>query len=713
MNQNSNMYEILGKLNSISAPQTKSEPKQNLQESVQTAQSQSPYDRLSEKYQRYVDRVSSGEQLNEKYMGFKKLEKSLADRGDVKDPAAVAASIGRKKYGKEKFQKAAAAGKKMGEGVVAQGSIKSTDSGTEYKAEPGHRVKATIQPPGSPNAGKTDVEFVKAKPQGQAAQPADKQEKSVDESGLQAYLGKKKYGEQGMRALQKAGRDGASKEKMAKIRARHDKMDEADVEEGNFFAHNVLKAKAANKKKADLDGDGDLENVREASKPDYIDLDKDGNKKETMKKAAADKKRHAMDEGWDDMIKDVERRRTSPKVGSSYQGHKGEITKTASGVRHTRRYDPETGETGGGEEPAEKRGRGRPKKGDGPRQERVTAKSRKTDRTAHGQTGFKAGNKRSKEVEEAMETLRRCGYNVDKLEEKAVSTAQQKFMGMAHAMQKGEKIPGASKELKKVAKTMKKGDVEDFAKTKHKGLPKHVKQGKPVDEEMTDVLQAEKPYRDPKSGKMVTPPKGATQPPADSKFAPGDPRNAKPAKPAKKEQSVKETDTNPTDAASNNSKGGMTFGKGIYDSFNRAIEDMIAESSQLNESISINTSISSEGNRNITINATDEDADKLAHILKLAGLSSQQDDHSESCPSCGMGDCGCDHIDEADVEVSNNVPDYPENMGQEDDTEFMTQTISGGLNKPKRDQTTLPHIAVKSVQSEGIERSLWNLYKKV
>jgi hypothetical protein len=48
----------------------------------------------------------------------------------------------------------------------------------------------------------------------------------VQESGLQAYLGKKKYGKEGMQALQKAGRDGASKEKMAKIRARHDKMDE-------------------------------------------------------------------------------------------------------------------------------------------------------------------------------------------------------------------------------------------------------------------------------------------------------------------------------------------------------------------------------------------------------------------------------------------------------------------------------------------------------
>lgn len=58
--------------------------------------------------------------------------------------------------------------------------------------------------------------------------------------------------------------------------------------------------------------------------------------------------------------------------------------------------------------------------------------------------------------------------------EKAVSQQQQKFMGMVHAMQKGEKIKGASPELKKVARTMKKSDAEDFAKTKHKGLPKEV-----------------------------------------------------------------------------------------------------------------------------------------------------------------------------------------------------------------------------------------------
>lgn len=54
-------------------------------------------------------------------------------------------------------------------------------------------------------------------------------EDDVEESGLQAYLGNKKYGKEGMDALRKAGREGASKEKMAQIRAKHDKMDEADI----------------------------------------------------------------------------------------------------------------------------------------------------------------------------------------------------------------------------------------------------------------------------------------------------------------------------------------------------------------------------------------------------------------------------------------------------------------------------------------------------
>ena len=43
---------------------------------------------------------------------FAKLEKSIAKRGGVDNPAAVAASIGRKKYGAKKMTKMAAAGRR-------------------------------------------------------------------------------------------------------------------------------------------------------------------------------------------------------------------------------------------------------------------------------------------------------------------------------------------------------------------------------------------------------------------------------------------------------------------------------------------------------------------------------------------------------------------------------------------------------------------------
>lgn len=48
------------------------------------------------------------------YIGFSKLKSQIASKGKVRDPGAVVASIGRKKYGAKKFQKAAAAGRKLG-----------------------------------------------------------------------------------------------------------------------------------------------------------------------------------------------------------------------------------------------------------------------------------------------------------------------------------------------------------------------------------------------------------------------------------------------------------------------------------------------------------------------------------------------------------------------------------------------------------------------
>jgi hypothetical protein len=76
--------------------------------------------------------------------------------------------------------------------------------------------------------------------------------------------------------------------------------------------------------------------------------------------------------------------------------------------------------------------------------------------------------------------------------EKAVSKAQQKFFGMVHAMQKGKKITGASKELKGVAKDIGKKDAKDFASTKHKGLPQHVKKTNETSFEEQGVVEGEK-----------------------------------------------------------------------------------------------------------------------------------------------------------------------------------------------------------------------------
>jgi hypothetical protein len=63
-----------------------------------------------------------------------------------------------------------------------------------------------------------------------------------------------------------------------------------------------------------------------------------------------------------------------------------------------------------------------------------------------------------------------------RLDEKAKSKKQQKFMGMVYAAKKGKKP--ASKTVAKAAKGMSKKAAKDYAETKHKGLPEKVKKKK-------------------------------------------------------------------------------------------------------------------------------------------------------------------------------------------------------------------------------------------
>ena len=103
----------------------------------------------------------------------------------------------------------------------------------------------------------------------------------------------------------------------------------------------------------------------------------------------------------------------------------------------------------------------------------------------------------------------------------AKSKAQQKFMGMVRAAQQGEKA--ASVMVAKVAKKMKKKDVEDYASTKHKGLPRKVKKedlikliskygAKKVRETIMAVSpKSDKGYREPKKPNFEYDPDGVDE----------------------------------------------------------------------------------------------------------------------------------------------------------------------------------------------------------
>jgi hypothetical protein len=74
----------------------------------------------------------------------------------------------------------------------------------------------------------------------------------------------------------------------------------------------------------------------------------------------------------------------------------------------------------------------------------------------------------------------------------AKSKAQQRFMGMVRAAQKGE-LDNPSSEVEKAADSMSNADAKDYASTKHKGLPNHVKKEN-MEKELKEIIR--QTYRD-------------------------------------------------------------------------------------------------------------------------------------------------------------------------------------------------------------------------
>jgi len=567
-------------------------------------------------------------------------------------------------------------------------------------------------------------------------------EQDMEESAFQAAIGKKKYGDEGMKALQKAGREHASNKTMSNIRNKYDKYDESMMaDEGNAFGAAVRKAKSDGIQPGEkVSVGGKQYPVKEAdpmgleeklSAPQLKKFAKlapprnkvtfadkiAGAKKEVdemLGDVAADamrsavghiKKKHSgeMDESWDDMMKDVKHRAHSTsgmKTGERKRSSTGgEIEKTAAGLRHhAKSHDHDDDDKKSDDAP---RGRGRPK-GPEKKAERVTGKAWKHKggrKVKEGEDDIVDRGEYDREGDMVKDNIHTIRREVDELEkiigdnenlpewveeklsqakgmimaaseymqtqherdvedetgeegitmgERAVSKKQRKFMGMAHAIQKGEKVKGASPELKKVAKTMKPKDTEDFAKTKEKGLPEKKAKKEEVEETTT-------------SGSVAT------------------------AAPNGKAKS-----------------GSMSFGKGVYEGINSQVERMITEG--MNVSVNMTQGDDGQPHKSITVSAEGEEAENLAQLLRLAGMHKQPE---EACPTCGSAPCGCDE------NVAENAPDWPTNT---ESSPNATQ-YSGGLNGPKSTgQTTTPVIAGQrqrmSTMEENvqIERSLFKLF---
>ena len=148
-------------------------------------------------------------------------------------------------------------------------------------------------------------------------------------------------------------------------------------------------------------------------------------------------------------------------------------------------------------------------------------------------------------------------------------------------------------------------------------------------------------------------------------------------------EKVKEADAAPK------AKGGIEFGKGIYESLNSKLENMISEG--MNVSVNATQNAEGEDHKSITITADGDDANKLAELLNLAGLQSS----GTGC-GCGQTPCGCEQVEEAygDTDPTENKPDYPTDEETTGDDDELLRRWAGGLNKPKSTgQTTVPVIA--------------------
>ena len=562
---------------------------------------------------------------------------------------------------------------------------------------------------------------------------------SMEESALQAYIGDKKYGKKGMDALRKAGREGASKDKMSQIRNRYNKMDEADMEEGNEFSGELVKARASGAKEFKVDGKTyqvTSEKKEPRSKGTAFDkeyMDKVQKEKEAETHGRYDVKdtgyskrytRKAVDTDidQDDEVKSTELKKKGrpkgPEKGPERVTKGSHKYKMVGGQRVKKEKTDEDLDTDGvmmtrpsnmSSESVDPNDRGEyDREGDMAKEQMhtIVSAAKELHRILRDDENLPEWvQKKITLAKEYIDTARdyMLAQHAERAEEqpiaeKAVSVAQRRAAGIAHAAQKGEipkkELRGASKEMAR----MPKGELKKFAKTKETGLPAKVK--KTDEGNDGNLANNAKPYDKVTQGDVVAGRLGK------------DEMGGK----KKKEEKVDETTvagsvaTAPT--TSKKSSGGYNFGGGVYEGFNNQVESMITEG--MNISVNMNAGEDGQTRKSITVSAEGEEADQLAALLKMAGLHGQA---QEACGTCGSTSCGCEQtVDEAygDTDETLNNPDWPTN------TETLAaqpelRTYSGGLNGPKSTgQTTIPVIASQLRRQASMEESVElerNLFK--
>ena len=475
------------------------------------------------------------------------------------------------------------------------------------------------------------------------------------------------------------------------------------TEEGNEFSGKLAQAKAQHKDSFDVDGKTYpvKEEGMSAKEKSFAALaePKDkitfadkiaGAKKEVdemLGDVAADAMKNAIgkireiehddvEEGWDDMKQDVKKRMgdmSKMKPGDKMAGQKHDIEKTTTGIKATRRTDPDGISTSVDNKDAdadgEKRGRGRPKG-----------------------TGVKMGAKGPSGKSKLMTR------EDDEYDDEA-GMAKQDLAQAKDAAEELRSILASDENLPEwvQAKITKAVDYLDTARD-------YIKSEKHGEEELDEKKDVKRDNKAEKDGKKVT--KDIEY---DEKKKDGIHGKKRDAEDDKAEKAGKEVakdveydQSNESEEKPKKAKGGIDFGGSVYENLDAQLEGLITEG--MNVTINMTTDDNGQDRKTVTVTAEDDDAVSLVELLRNAGMGNSA---PESCPTCSESTCECEMVEE-------NSPNWPTDQETSNDA----LQYAGGLNKPKSTgQTTTPVIAsqlrrqVSMEESVKLERSLFDLYK--